>query len=94
MRQTSQQDLSEFSNDVYKTRDIYTAAVIKQSGIPIIKIENNGRGQGIFIFRADARITSIISQYINGELRVDPRGLFENWKALKSMAFSSIGDVR
>lgn len=88
MRQTFRQTSDEFS-----TRDIYLATVIKQAGIPIIRVEGNGR-QGIFVFRASAKIDGLISGYFNGELRVDPKEIFETWKALKSMAFSAIQDVR
>lgn len=88
MKQTHQQDLPEFS-----TRDIYLATVIKQSGIPIIRVEGNGR-QGIFIFKASPQIDGLITRYFNGEIETDPKGLFETWKALKAMAFSTIQDVR
>lgn len=88
MNQTRQQNLSEFS-----TRDIYLATVIKQAGIPILRVEGNGR-QGIFVFKASPLIDGLITRYFNGELRADPRGLFETWKSLKAMAFSMIQDVR
>jgi len=88
MRQTFQQTSGEFS-----TRDIYLATVIKQAGVPIIRVEGNGR-QGIFVFRTSAKIEGLITGYFNGELRVDPKEIFETWKALKSMAFSAIQDVR
>lgn len=88
MKQTHQQTQKEFS-----TKDIYLATTIKQAGIPIIRVENNGR-QGIFVFQNSEKIEKNISDYFNGLLKVEPRSLFENWKALKSMAFSSIGDVR
>lgn len=77
----------------FSTRDIYLSAVLKQAGIPIVRVEGNGR-QGIFVFKACPEIEQIIRDYFNDTLRVSPRGLFENWKALKSMAFASIGDVR
>lgn len=84
----NQQTLSEFS-----TRDIYLATVIKQAGIPILRVEGNGR-QGIFVFKASEKIEGLIAGYFNGELKTDPKSLFETWKSLKAMAFSSIQDVR
>jgi anti-sigma28 factor (negative regulator of flagellin synthesis) len=63
--QTYQQTASEFS-----TKDIYLATIIKQSGIPIIRVEINGR-QGIFIFQASEEIEEIKRKYDNGELKVD-----------------------
>ncbi len=88
MRQPFQQTTNEFS-----TKDIYLATVIKQAGVPIIRVEGNGR-QGIFVFKASEKIEGLIARYFNGELLVDPKGLFETWKALKSMAYSAIQDVR
>lgn len=85
---TLQQNPSDF-----QTRDIYLATVLRLSGIPIIRVQNNG-GRGIFIFKASEKIEGIIAKYFNEELRVDPKGLFETWKSLKAMAFSTIGDVR
>lgn len=76
MRQPYQQNLSQFS-----TRDIYLATVIKQAGIPILRVEGNGR-QGIFVFNASKEIDCLITRYFNGELRVDPKSLFETWKSL------------
>lgn len=88
MSHTHQQSLSEFS-----TRDIYLASAIRQAGIPILRVEGNGR-QGIFVFKPSEKVEGLITRYFNGELRADPKSLFETWKALKSMAFSAIQDVK
>jgi hypothetical protein len=88
MKNTSPQTLPE-----WPTKDIYLATVIKQAGIPIIRVENHG-GRGIFVFQGSEKIQVLINKYFNNALKVDPRGLFETWKGLKSMAFSTIGDVR
>ena len=77
----------------FQTRDIYLATVIKQSGIPIIRVENHS-GRGIFVFQASEKIRELINKYFNGGLKVEPKALFETWKSLKAMAYSSIGDVR
>lgn len=87
--QTHQQPTSEFS-----TKDIYLATTIKQAGIPIIRVEASNGRHGVFVFKACPEIEKIISQYFNDQIKVSPRQLFECWKALKSMAFASIGDVR
>ncbi len=77
----------------FPTRDIYLAATIKESGVPILRVEGS-TGRAIFVFKASEQIEEFITDYFNGELRADPRGLFETWKALKSMAFSRINDAR
>ena len=90
---TTQPHYHQQPSNEYTTRDIYLATIIKQSGIPIIRVENNGR-QGIFIFKSSEKIDQLITQYFNGELRTDPKDLFETWKNLKSLAYSVIGNVR
>ena len=78
---------------VFASRDIYLSTVLKQAGIPIIRVENSS-GRGVFVFQDSPKIEEIISDYFNGRLKVNPRELFDTWKALKSMAFSSTGNVR
>ncbi len=85
---SNQSNSTEFS-----TRDIYLATVIKQAGIPILRVDNH-TGRGIFVFHSSEKIEGLIPKYFNGELREDPKGLFETWKSLKSLAFSTIGNVR
>lgn len=77
----------------FATKDIYLGSILKQAGIPIVRVENHS-GRGIFIFQASEEIPELIKRYFNGALKVDPQALFESWKSLKSMAFSAIGDVR
>ena len=77
----------------YLTRDIYLATILSQSKVPLIRVESNG-ARAIFIFKASEKIEGLIAKYFNGELRLDPRSIFEDWKALKSMAFSSTNNVR
>ena len=77
----------------FKSKDIYLSSVLKAFNIPIIKVESNGR-HGIFVFRHSKEVETLISQFFNDELKINPRTLFESWKALKSMAFSTINDVR
>lgn len=76
-----------------RSRDIYLSTIFKQAGIPIIRVENS-TGKAIFVFRACNEIEELTARYFNDELRVNPKSLFETWKALKSMAYSAIGDVR
>ena len=77
----------------YSTKDLYLSVVLKSLNIPILRIENNGR-HGIFIFNNSEDVAKIVTAYFNNELKISPRTLFENFKALKSQAYASIGDVR
>lgn len=85
---TNRQNPSE-----YLTRDLYLAVVIKLSGSPIIRVENQS-GKGIFVFRNSPNIETLVSAYFNDELTMNPKAVFETWKSLKSMTYSAIGDVR
>lgn len=84
----AKQSPSEFS-----TKDIYLSSVLKAFNVPIIKVLNSGR-HGVFVFKYSRELENLISQFFNDELKVNPRTLFESWKTLKSMAFSTINDVR
>ena len=88
MKPFNRQTIEEFS-----TRDIYIASVLKQAGVPILRIEDSN-GRGIFVFQARKEIEDLTRDYFNGSLRIDPLGLFAAWKALKSAAYSAIRDVR
>lgn len=88
MKPSYRQNTCEFA-----TRDIYVASVLKQAGVPIIRVEDSN-GRGVFVFRACKEIEALTRDYFNGNLRVDPQGLFGAWKALKSAAYSAIRDVR
>ena len=81
------------TTDEYCTRDLYLASVLKQAGVPILRIEDSN-GRGIFVFTACKDIGTITRDYYNGTLRVDPQELFAAWKTLKSAAYSAIRDVR
>jgi hypothetical protein len=85
---TTHQNLSE-----YLTRDLYQAVILRLSAIPIIRVENQ-TGRAIFVFRASPKINEIISSYLNDELNLNPRAVFETWKSLKSMAFAATNNVR
>jgi len=77
----------------YPTRDLYLSVVFTLCGLQLLRIENHA-GKGVFIFKASDEIDEIITRYYSGELRFDPKNVFETWKTLKSRTYSTIGDVR
>ena len=77
----------------FHTKDIYLATALKQSGARIIRVENR-TGKGVFVFDDSAKLKELALRFFNGEMRVDPQGLFEAWKSLKSMVYSATGNVR
>jgi len=64
MKQTYQQDLSEFS-----TRDIEFAAVMKKEGVSFREWRKE---EGSFVFQASEKIEEIKRKHDNGELIADP----------------------
>ena len=55
----------------FQTRDIYLASTIKQAGVPILRVEGNGR-HGIFVFQNSYKIEEIKLKHDNGELKANP----------------------
>lgn len=77
----------------YLTRDIYQAVILKLSGIPIVRCVNQA-GRGVFVFKDSPKIEGLISSYLNDELTMNPKALFECWKSLKSIAFSMANNIK
>jgi hypothetical protein len=80
-------------NNDYQTRDIYLASVLQLSGMPIIKIDNYD-GKGVFSFRRTPKIEEIINAYFSDELSMNPKSVFEAWKAIKARVYSTTGNFR
>ncbi len=81
---TSQTNIPE-----YKSRDIYFSTVLKAAGISLIRVEAHN-GKGFFVFQDSPEIQKIISDYSNGNFKIDAKRLFEEWKTLKGLAFSAV----
>ncbi len=81
----------------FSTTDIYLASVLKTAGFPLLKMTSRYRKNstgGIFHFPNSEKIQETAMKYLNGDLRLDPRALFETWKTLKALAASVTGEVR
>ena len=78
---------------VYKSRDIYLVSAAIEAGILFKGIESNGH-QGIFLLAEGEKLQAVIADYFNGQLRLDPKRVFENLKSLKSQCYSVTGNVR
>lgn len=76
----------------FKTRDLYSAVVLKSSGVPIVRVESAGP-RAIFVFKETDRLDEISTKFFNRELCLKPRSLFDEWRSLKSMAFAASGNV-
>lgn len=74
----------------YKTRDLFLATVLKKSDIPLIRLDIDNDGRGVFIFKASDEISAISFDYYNRTLKMEPLGLFDTLKSLKSIIFFRI----
>lgn len=80
-------------NSLYKTSDLIHSVVLVLSGFSLLTVEQSGN-RALFIFPASDEINVILAKYHSGELRVDPRQVFDTWKGLRRMTFNVMGDVR
>lgn len=72
----------------YVTKDQYLASTLFALGLKIIKSEWRGK-ECFFIFGKAAECAEIVRQYYAGDLKIDPRILFDGFKAIKSMIFNT-----
>ena len=77
----------------FASRDIYISSVLKAAGIPIIRVENH-LGKGVFVFNHSPKIEELVTRYFNSKLKLDAKTLFETWKGLKALAFSTVNISR
>ena len=71
----------------YKTADLEFAATLYVMNIKMIEMENDGNKK-IFVFDNKEKCNKIKMQYINGELRMDPKKLWEGLSTLKSLIYN------
>ncbi len=81
---TSQTNIPE-----YKSRDIYLSTALKAAGIFLVRVDALN-GKGFFVFQDTPKIQEIIADYSNGNLKIDAKRLFEDWKTLKGLAYSAV----
>lgn len=79
--------------DTLSTRDIFLSTIYRIHNLPLIKVED-ANGRCIFTFANSEKAKELTTKYFNGELRLDPKRLFEEWKNLKSLAYSTTNILR
>lgn len=81
----------------FPTKDIYLATALKVNGEKLIRVDmvkGERSNRAIFVFDNTSKLKSTVTSYMNRELKHECQELFETWKQLKSLVFSTIGDVR
>jgi hypothetical protein len=77
----------------YRTPDLYISTVLVLSGFSLRNVEKSDN-RAMYCFVPSDDINATISKYYSGELRLDPRQVFEVWKGLRSMAYRTVEDPR
>ena len=72
----------------YKTTDMQLATVLSLY-FPIEEIRNKN-GRGTFVFANKEQLQSIIENYCNKQLSVEPMGLFDALKTIKNRLYNGV----
>ena len=69
----------------FRTSDISFAAALLCLGKKLVDTEEVGYGKSEFLFANDGKFEDLYSDFINGNLKVDPQQLTNHIRALKGM---------
>jgi len=75
-------------NPFYRTKDQFIASTLFAFGRKIDSTEWSN-GECYFLFESAQKCQKIANKYYTGELKVDPRVLFDSFKAIKSIIFNN-----
>lgn len=73
--------------DFYSTTDIYLSASLVASGFKLIEIVKKDK-QYSFYFLQDKEINYAITDYWNGEMKVDAKTLFGSFRDIKNRMYN------
>ena len=71
----------------YRSKDIAIITTLFSLGEKIDSIEKIN-GECWFLMENEPKCLELERKYYSGELKIDPRNLFDSFKAIKSMIFS------
>lgn len=72
----------------YFTSDLEIAAVLLSKGIKLLSIDKSNPRRANFIFEESPDIHSIVSEFVNGTLRLDPKLVFSSARVLKERIYA------
>lgn len=82
------------SNNFFKSKDIYISSILQLHNIPLVRVETLNGGRCIFVFQHIPDLDDLIAKFFNKQLRVEPQSLFETWKGLKALAYSTTNNIQ
>ena len=71
--------------DTYTTRDLPIASALKASGANVVRVDRDPQGRGHFVFADKEKCGQIVLEYLNRELTLDAKALFDAQRDLKTM---------
>ena len=75
-------------SSLYRTKDQYLASTLYALGFKLDSTEWSD-GACFFVFEDENKCKEFVSRYFKGELRIDPRNLWEGFKTIKSIIFNN-----
>ena len=87
------QNLSE-QLSTYSTPDLGIAVYLFTLGHDLVKTTVVGQRRLIFHFQYKNNTEKLVSNYLNGTGEASAKKLFENYRALRGMAFSATNNLR
>lgn len=79
---------------LYQTSDLGIAVYLFTIGHELIKTTLQGPNRLIFHFRQGVDTEAHVSRYLNETGQAPAKKLFENYRALRALAFSQTGNLR
>lgn len=79
---------------IYSTPDLGLSVFLFTSGHELVRTTVIGQRRLVFHFRHQAETEQLVSSYLNGTGRAPAKKLFENYRALRGIAFSQTNNLR
>jgi len=72
------------NQEVYKTKDFYSAVILRTSGIPLLSLERADRSTLVFVFNDETKTCEpLLGKFWDRKLSVEPRVFIEAINELK-----------
>lgn len=79
---------------LYQTSDLGIAVYLFTIGHALIKTTLQGPNRLIFYFKQESDTEAYVSKYLSETGQAPAKKLFENYRALRALAFSKTGNLR
>ena len=74
-------------NQIYKTNDLWQAALLRVKGFTLLAVRTNGNGRALFEFEDRPEREQVLLDFVNRRLLVEPLGLVDAMKSLKALTY-------